>query len=117
MTRDKVLARYHPVRAGIQRILRAAVRTCSSADVKRAAKQLGVWSSGRIEVPNETAIDMVADLALFERTSAAFEPTTAFFLTAGILLIQPTLLWPIEWQARAFRSSASFDVMTLQACG
>jgi hypothetical protein len=66
MTRDQALSIYRPVRAGIQRILRAAVKTCSDADVKRAAKHLGVWSDGRIEVPSESAIEMVSDLALFE---------------------------------------------------
>src|SRR5829696_5079592 len=66
MTRDEVLTLYSPIRTGIQGILKAAARACSDADVKRAAKQLRVWSSGRIEVPNETAIDMVTDLALFE---------------------------------------------------
>ena len=66
MTRDQALIIYRPVRAGIQRILRAAVKTCSDADVMRAAKHLGVWSDGRIEVPSESAIDMVSDLALFE---------------------------------------------------
>jgi len=66
MTRDEILTLYGPIRTGIQRILKPAARACSDADVKRAAKQLGVWSSGRIEVPNETAINMVADLALFE---------------------------------------------------
>jgi hypothetical protein len=66
MTRDEALARYRPIRAAIQRILSGATKACSNADVKRAAKQLRVWSYGRIEVPNETAIDMVADLALFE---------------------------------------------------
>src|SRR3954469_2958808 len=66
MTRDKVLTLYGPIRTGIQGILKAAVRGCPDADVKRAAKQLGAWSSGRIEVPNEAAIDMVSDLALFE---------------------------------------------------
>jgi hypothetical protein len=66
MTRDQALIIYRPVRAGIQRILRAAVKTCSDADVKRAAKQLRVWSDGRIEIPSESAIEMVSDLALFE---------------------------------------------------
>src|SRR3954451_1891652 len=66
MTRDEALTLYRPIRAGIQRTLKAAVESCSDADVKRAAKQLGVWCNGRIEVPNETAIDMVSDLALFE---------------------------------------------------
>ena len=66
MTRDQALIIYRPVRAAIQRILRGAVKTCSDADVKRAAKHLGVWSDRRIEVPSETAIEMVSDLALFE---------------------------------------------------
>jgi hypothetical protein len=66
MTRDQALTVYRPIRAGIQRILKAAVKTCSDADVKRAAKHLRVWSDGRIEVPSESAMEMVSDLALFE---------------------------------------------------
>src|SRR4051794_5065326 len=66
MTRDEVLTLYGPTRAGIQRILKAAVRASSDADVKGAAEQLGLSSSGRIEAPNGTAIEMIADLALFE---------------------------------------------------
>jgi hypothetical protein len=66
MTPDEALTLYRPIRTGIQRVLKTAVRVCSDADVKRAAKQLGGWSRERIEVPSETAVDMVSDLALFE---------------------------------------------------
>src|SRR4051812_34842425 len=66
MTRDEALTAYGPIRAGIQRILKAAVHACNDADWKRAAKQLGAWSNGRIEVEDESAIDMIADVALFE---------------------------------------------------
>lgn len=66
MNRDDALSFYGPVRAGIQRVLKAAVRACSHADWMRAAKHLGVWSGDRIVVDDEIAIDMVADLALFE---------------------------------------------------
>ena len=66
MTPDEALTLYRPIRASIQRVLKVAVRVCSDVDVKRAAKQLGGWSRGRIEVPSETAVDMVSDLALFE---------------------------------------------------
>ena len=58
MTPDGALTLYRPMRAGIQRVLKTAVRVCSDADVKRAAKQLGGWSRGRIEVPSETALDI-----------------------------------------------------------
>src|SRR3954447_3502416 len=78
MTRDEMLTLYGPIRSGIQRILKTATRACSDGDVKRAAKQLGVWSSGRIEVPNETAIDMVADLALFEPNQRGVRPYDRF---------------------------------------
>jgi hypothetical protein len=76
MTCNEVLARYRPIRAAIQRILSAATKACSDADVKRAAKQLGAWSDGRIEVPTESAIEMIADVALFEpnqRGSRAYD--------------------------------------------
>jgi len=33
MTRDEVLTLYGPIRTGIQRILRAAAKACSNADV------------------------------------------------------------------------------------
>jgi hypothetical protein len=46
-------------------VLREAVRTCSRADLTRAAKQLGLWEEGQI-VADEDAVDMVADVALFE---------------------------------------------------
>jgi hypothetical protein len=83
MTRDQALALYGAIRAGIQRILKAAVKTCSDADVKRAAKQLGVWSHGRIEVPNETAIDMVADLALFQPNQRGIRAYDRFLRDPG----------------------------------
>ena len=76
MTRDEALALYRPIRAAIQRILSAATKACSNADVKRAAKQLSAWSNGRIQLPTESAIEMVADLALFEpnqRGSRAYD--------------------------------------------
>jgi len=66
MTRDEALTTYGPIRAGIQRILKAAVHACNDVDWKRAAKQLGAWSRGRIEVEDESAIEMIADVALFE---------------------------------------------------
>jgi len=66
MMRNEALRLYRPTRAGIQRVLKAAVRACNAADWKRAASQLGVWSDARIEMPDESALDMVADLGLFE---------------------------------------------------
>jgi hypothetical protein len=46
-------------------VLREAVRTCSRADLTRAAKQLGLREEGRI-VADEDAVDMLVDVALFE---------------------------------------------------
>ena len=66
MTRNEALRLYRPIRAGIQRVLKAALHTCNAADWKRGATQLGVWSPGRIEVQDESALDMVADVGLFE---------------------------------------------------
>ena len=66
MTRNEALRLYRPTRAGIQRVLKAALHTCNAADWKRGATQLGVWSPGRIEVQDESALDMVADVGLFE---------------------------------------------------
>jgi hypothetical protein len=66
MTRDEALGLYRPARAGIQRVLKTATAVCSHADWMRAAKHLGVWSEDRIVVDDESAIDMIADVALFE---------------------------------------------------
>jgi hypothetical protein len=66
MTRDEALSVYQPARAGIQRVLKAAIDVCSQADLKRAAKHLGIWWEDRIVVDDDTTIDMVADIALFE---------------------------------------------------
>ena len=117
MTRDQALTVYRPIRAGIQRILKAAVKTCSDADVKRAAKHLRVWSDGRIEVPSESAMEMVSDLALFEPNQRGKRAYDCFLRDPGRLLIQPILRWLSGWRARGFRSSAFSVVMTLQACG
>src|SRR5829696_5002010 len=108
MTRDEVLALYSPIRTGIQRTLKAATRACSDADVKRAAKQLGVWSSGRIEVPNETAIDMVADLALFEPNQRRIRAYDRFLRDRRQALDTSDLALAHRMQALAFRSSACF---------
>lgn len=91
MTRDEALALYHPIRAAIQRVLRAATRACSGADVKRAAKHLGVWSDGRIEVPSESAIEMVSDLALFEPNQRGKRAYDRFLGDPGQVLDAPDL--------------------------
>jgi hypothetical protein len=91
MTRDEALALYRPIRAAIQRILSGATKACSNADVKRAAKHLGVWSDGRIEVPSESAIEMVSDLALFEPNQRGKRGYDRFLGDPGQALDAPDL--------------------------
>ena len=47
MTREEALASYHPIRASVRRILSAAISVCNQSDLMRAAKQLGLWPTGR----------------------------------------------------------------------
>ena len=62
-------------------MLKAAVSTCGDADWKRAAKQLGFWANGRIEVEEEGQIDMVADIALFEPNQRGKRAYDRFLVT------------------------------------
>jgi hypothetical protein len=67
MTRDEALTLYRPIRAGIRRILSAALSACNKADWTRAAKQLGIWENGAIVLPQgDQAAEMLSDIALFE---------------------------------------------------
>jgi hypothetical protein len=65
MTRAEVLARYRPLRAGIRRVLRAAMDACGRADLNRAVKQVAPWA-GEEDLQGEEAAEMLADVALFE---------------------------------------------------
>jgi len=68
MTREEALARYRPIRASVQRILRAAISVCTQSDFMRAAKQPALWRDGRIALPeDDMAAEMLSDLALFEQ--------------------------------------------------
>lgn len=66
MTRDEALNLYRPVRAGIQRVLKVASGVCNQSDWMRAAKHLGVWSEDGIVVDDESVVEMITDIALFE---------------------------------------------------
>jgi hypothetical protein len=66
MTRDEALDLYRPIRAGIQRVLKVAPGACNQSDWMRAAKHLGVWSEDGIVVDDESVIEMITDIALFE---------------------------------------------------
>jgi hypothetical protein len=106
LTRDEVLAAYRQIRAAIQRVLREAARTCSRADLTRAAKQLGLWEEGRI-VADEDALDMLVDVALFEpnqRGRRAFDR----FLADEALRLAPADLDPAQRMAGAFFSIFRF---------
>jgi hypothetical protein len=66
MTRTETLALYRPIRVAIRRISGLAISVCDRADMMRAAKQLGCWAKGTIVLPDESAIGMLSDVALFE---------------------------------------------------
>jgi hypothetical protein len=67
MTRDEVLAIYHPIRASVRRILKEAVGLCNQSDLKRAAKAIGLWRNDKIVLPEEEGpVEMLSDIALFE---------------------------------------------------
>jgi hypothetical protein len=102
LTREEVLVAYRPIRAAVRRVLREAVRTCSRADLTRAAKQLGLWDEGRI-VADEDATEMLADVALFEpnqRGRRAFDR----FLDAEARRLAPADLEVARRMAGAFFS-------------
>ena len=65
MTRDEVLARYRPIRAGIRRVLREATKACSRADLTRAVKQVAPWAEAA-ELEKADTAEMLVDVALFE---------------------------------------------------
>ena len=117
MTPDEALTLYRPIRASIQRVLKAAVRICSDVDVKRAAKQLGGWSRGRIEVPSETAVDMVSDLALFEPHQRGTRAYDRFLGDHADTLSRVTLISRTRWQGRGSQFFEFLGVTILQACG
>ena len=66
MTRTETLALYRPIRASIRRITDLAISVCDRADMMRAAKQLGLWVNGTIVFPDDGAMGMLGDVALFE---------------------------------------------------
>ena len=66
MTRNEALALYRPIRVSIRRITGLAISVCDGADMRRAAKQLGLWINGTIVFPDDNAMQMLGDVALFE---------------------------------------------------
>ncbi len=65
MTRAEVLAQYHPIRAGIRRVLREATQACGRADLNRAVKQVAPWAEAE-DLEDEDTTEMLVDVALFE---------------------------------------------------
>jgi hypothetical protein len=65
MIRSEVLALYHPIRAGIRRVLHEATKACGRADLNRTIKQVAPWA-GAEELENGDTAEMLADVALFE---------------------------------------------------
>ena len=64
MTRDEVLDRYRPLRAGIERILSEAPRACRKAEMKRALSEIAPWAEQSQLVGG--VLDMMIDVAFFE---------------------------------------------------
>lgn len=65
MTRQELFARYRPIRAGIQHVLRQAVAACNQADIARAVRQVAPWAEQE-ELTADGTVEMLADVALFE---------------------------------------------------
>ncbi|WP_375465524.1 hypothetical protein [uncultured Methylobacterium sp.] len=63
-TRGGVLARYRPIRASVQAVLRQAVRQCKKPDFDRAAKHLDLVDDAQLD--DEETFAMLCDVALFE---------------------------------------------------
>jgi hypothetical protein len=60
-----VLAQYRPVRAGVRRVLQLATAATTSTDVTRAIRHVAPWAEQE-GLPEGEALEMVADVALFE---------------------------------------------------
>jgi hypothetical protein len=64
-TREQVLARYDPIRASIQRVLKLAEGSCAKADWARAMKHVAPWAEPAA-LAQASAPEMLTDIALFE---------------------------------------------------
>ena len=64
-TREQVLARYDPIRASIQRVLKLAEGSCANADWARAMKHVAPWAEPAA-LAQASAPEMLTDIALFE---------------------------------------------------
>jgi hypothetical protein len=84
------------------------VRTCSRADLTRAAKQLGLWEEGQI-VAEEDAVDMVADVALFEPNQRGRRVFDRF------LEIEARRLTPADLELARYMAGAFFSIFRLAA--
>jgi hypothetical protein len=72
-----VPAGYREIRAGIRRVLRLAAKACTAADLKRAAKHIGLGSPAEA-ASDDSAADMVVDIALFEPNQRGRRPYDTF---------------------------------------
>jgi hypothetical protein len=90
-SREEVLAHYRPIRAGIRRVLSAAMRTPARADLMRAAKQLGLWVDGGVldDKDDPERWEMLADIALFEPNQRGRRVFDTFLTGAGKRLLAP----------------------------
>lgn len=98
MTRDEALGLYPPVSAGIQRVFKAAAGVCSRSDWTRAAKHLGAGSEGTIVVADDSTINMIADVALFEPDRNGRRPYDGFSRDRPASSRRRTATSPRAWQ-------------------
>ena len=97
MTDDEAVAIYQPIRAAIVPITTMAMKDVYRLDLQRAAKQIGLWSNGRIVVGDDnTETEMIMDVALFEANQRGVRPFDRFLEKRG-----PTM--PNEQRALAER--------------
>ena len=90
MTREEALALYHPIRASVRRILRAAISVCTQSDLMRAAKQLRLWADGKIFLPeSDHSAEMLSDIALFESNQRGRRAFDAFLAAKALQLNAP----------------------------
>jgi hypothetical protein len=104
MTRDEALSLYRPIRASIQRVLKIAPGVCSQSDWKRAAKHLGVWSEDGIGAEDDTVIEMVTDIALFEPNQRKRRAYDSF------LAVQAQQLDPADLRLAKLMAEAFFSI-------
>jgi hypothetical protein len=85
--RRKLLAEYDEIRAGVQRVLQLAQKSCTQADRARAAKRIGIGIGGiELDELPDVAVNMLTDVALFEPNQRGVRPFDRFLDDKGASL-------------------------------